>query len=95
MNGPAFMCAEKRKNCFGPTPTYLDKATKEYPDIVLETGDEKIGPLALAALSGLANLDNLKVGKSRTEIEGTDLGGAKLKLSNERGKVVLVVFWAS
>jgi peroxiredoxin len=74
---------------------YLGKAAKEYPDAALETGDEKVGPLALAALAGMANLDNLKVGKSAPEIDGTDLSGAKLKLSDQRGKVVLVVFWAS
>jgi thiol-disulfide isomerase/thioredoxin len=90
-----FVRGEKKEALRSHAESYLAKAAKEYPDVAVETGDEKVGPLALAALSGLANLDNLKVGKSAPEIEGADLGASKLKLSDQKGKVVLVVFWAS
>lgn len=39
-------------------------------------------------------LRHLGVGKTPPDIEGEDLDGKKLKLSNYRGKVTLVVFWA-
>jgi thiol-disulfide isomerase/thioredoxin len=75
--------------------TYLGRAAKEYADVTSEGGHGTVGALAAAALAGMANLANLKVGKPTPEIEGADLDGARLKLSNYRGKVVLVVFWAS
>ncbi|MEX2115124.1 MAG: TlpA disulfide reductase family protein [Pirellulales bacterium] len=43
----------------------------------------------------LYELRHLRIGKPAPEIEGNDLDGAPLKLSEYRGKVNLVVFWAS
>lgn len=39
-------------------------------------------------------LRHLGIGKTPPDIEGEDLDGRKLKLSDYRGKVTLVVFWA-
>jgi thiol-disulfide isomerase/thioredoxin len=39
-------------------------------------------------------LRNLGIGKTPPDVEGEDLDGRKLKLSDYRGKVTLVVFWA-
>jgi thiol-disulfide isomerase/thioredoxin len=47
------------------------------------------------AESGLYELRHLRVGQVAPRIEGEDLDGARLKLSDYRGKVVLLVFWAS
>ena len=38
---------------------------------------------------------NLAVGKSAPEIEGVDVNGKPLRLSDSRGKVVMLVFWGS
>ena len=43
----------------------------------------------------LFELQNLRVGKSAPEITGIDLDGVLFKLSDSRGKVTLLVFWAS
>jgi thiol-disulfide isomerase/thioredoxin len=43
----------------------------------------------------LYELRNLRIGKPAPEIVGEDLAGTKFKLSDHRGKVVLLVFWAS
>jgi thiol-disulfide isomerase/thioredoxin len=43
----------------------------------------------------LYELRNLRIGKAAPEIVGEDLDGKKFKLSDYRGKVVLLVFWAS
>jgi thiol-disulfide isomerase/thioredoxin len=40
-------------------------------------------------------LRHLGVGKTAPDIEGEDLDGKKMKLTDFRGKVVLVVFWGS
>jgi thiol-disulfide isomerase/thioredoxin len=43
----------------------------------------------------LNELRHLRIGQVAPEIEGEDLNGARFKLSDYRGKVVLLVFWAS
>jgi thiol-disulfide isomerase/thioredoxin len=55
-------------------------------------GAKTLGERAAAELFELLQLSP---GKTAPEIEGTDLDGAKLKLSDYRGRVVLLVFWAS
>lgn len=51
--------------------------------------------LGKAAESLLDEFHNLGVGKKSPEIDGVDLSGTPLKLSDHRGKIVLIVFWAS
>lgn len=50
-------------------------------------------------LGELAELElfdlNLVVGKKAPEIEGEDIAGQRLKLSDYRGKIVMLSFWAS
>ena len=43
----------------------------------------------------LYDCEHLTVGKVAPDIQGEDIDGHKLKLSNFRGKVVLISFWAS
>jgi peroxiredoxin len=40
-------------------------------------------------------LRNLRIGKALPEIQGEDMDGAKFKISDYRGKVVMVVCWAT
>jgi len=87
--------AEKVERLRKNSETYLTRAAKEYADVKEDRGDETIGPEAKAQLIGLANMPKLKVGKEAPDIEGVDLKGEKMKLSDQRGKVVLLVFWAS
>lgn len=51
--------------------------------------------LGEVAKAELYELDHLEVGKVAPEIEGEDIDGKKLKLSDYRGKVVVLSFWAS
>ena len=50
--------------------------------------------LGQAAEARLDEMHNLVVGKPAPEIVGVDLDGKPLKLSDYRGKVVALVFWA-
>jgi thiol-disulfide isomerase/thioredoxin len=43
----------------------------------------------------LFELEHLTVGKTAPELEGEDIDGQKLKLSDYRGKIVVLSFWAS
>jgi thiol-disulfide isomerase/thioredoxin len=51
--------------------------------------------LGQQAQERLDELLNLAVGKPAPEIEGVDFGGKPLKLSDYKGKVVMLVFWGT
>jgi peroxiredoxin len=46
-----------------------------------------------AARGYLFEMRNLAIGKVAPEIEGEDVDGKKFKLSDYRGKVVMLSFW--
>ncbi len=47
------------------------------------------------ANSSVFEIKNLGIGKTAPDIEGEDLDGVKFKLSDSRGKVVMLSFWGS
>ena len=65
---------------------------KDFTDVADANG-EKIGELATVKLDALRN--PILVGKPAPEIEGEDIDGKKFKLSDYRGKVVLLDFWGN
>jgi serine/threonine protein kinase/thiol-disulfide isomerase/thioredoxin len=68
----------------------LEKVEKEYGAV--ELSKQKLGP---AATARLYNLRHLAIGRVAPDIEGQDLDGKSFKLSDFRGKVVIVDFWAN
>lgn len=62
---------------------------KDFADIELYPGT-KLGDLAKGELF---EIQNLGIGKAAPEIEGVDAEGVKFKLSDYRGKVVMLDFW--
>jgi peroxiredoxin len=74
--------------------TAYEAVIKDYGDCPLLLGYQKetIGKLAKQKLF---ELQHLRVGMVAPEIEGEDLDGRKFKLSDYRGKVVMLDFWAS
>ncbi|HJZ93055.1 MAG TPA: TlpA disulfide reductase family protein [Gemmataceae bacterium] len=67
----------------------MEKAVKVAPDVKI--GNETLAKAAAVELVSL----RMRVGNPVPNIEGTDLDGKKVKLSNYRGKVVLFDFWAT
>jgi len=67
----------------------FERATNKYADVKTPFG-RKIGDQAKGELF---ELRNLSVGKQALEIEGEDADSKKFKLSDYRGKVVLLDFW--
>ncbi|MSR80069.1 MAG: redoxin domain-containing protein [Gemmataceae bacterium] len=51
------------------------------------------GTVGDLAKSGLFEMQNLAVGSLAPEIEGLDQDGLRLKLTDYRGKVVVLDFW--
>lgn len=86
------------------TESLADAAEKAFTGIVKDYGEcpdlrpnQGKSSATLGDVAGryLTELRRLRIGQPAPEIEGVDLGGAKFKLSDYRGKVVLLVFWAS
>ena len=71
---------------------YYERIVKEFADVTAPDG-KKVGDLAKNKLEALRH--PILVGKPAPEIEGEDLDGKKFKLSDYRGKVVLLDFWGN
>jgi peroxiredoxin len=70
----------------------LNRLSKEFADIETEIRGKSYGDLADHELY---IVNHLSVGKAAPEIEGKDLSEIEFKLSDYRGKVVLVLFWGN
>jgi tetratricopeptide (TPR) repeat protein len=71
----------------------LEIATNKYGDIKIAGGT--VGEKAKTVVASAAAGGNPEVGKPAPEIEGEDIDGKKFKLSDYRGKVVLLDFWGN
>ena len=71
------------------------EAEKYFNQVIEKFGDAKHyrGTLGDAAKSDLFEMHNLAIGKTAPDIEGVDVDGVKFKLSDYRGKVVVIDFW--
>jgi len=65
---------------------------KDYADCPRLTR-EKAGTLGEICRAELFELRHLRIGKTAPDIEGEDLDGVQFKLSDYRGKVVVLDFW--
>ena len=72
-----------------------ERIAKEFPDVKVNAGTKRETTLGKQASSALYALRNLAVGKTAPEIEGVDLDEVAFKLSDYRGKVVLLDFWGN
>jgi peroxiredoxin len=72
-------------------------AERLFERVLTEFGQFESQGLKLADLAEpeLSELRRLGVGKQAPEIQGEDLNGQKMKLSDYRGKVVLLTFWGT
>ena len=78
------------------TEALLELVIREYPQVPHASLDPRDFPtLADMARGELRSLRDLIVGKPAPEIEGKDVDGKPMKLSDNRGKVVVLSFWAT
>jgi len=78
----------RNKNQQAEAEKLLEKIASDYKDVKYFRGT-----LAERAESNLFELRNLQIGKVAPDIEGEDMDGKKFKLSDYRGKVVMLDFW--
>ncbi len=75
--------------------TAAAEAEKLFEQVAEKYGDlpHYRGSLAKAAQGDLFEIRNLVIGKVAPDIEGEDIDGKTFKLSDYRGKVVVIDFW--
>jgi hypothetical protein len=71
------------------------EAGRRFEEAAREYGAEKYGSSTVATYckAALFEMHHLAVGKQAPDIEGQDIDGQPFKLSDYRGKVVLLDFW--
>jgi hypothetical protein len=81
----------------GLESTQKDKLTKEAEDVLTRVTDKfgDVKEVADKAKAQLFEMRHLVVGKEAPDIEGEDIDGKKFKLSDYRGKVVMLDFWGN
>ncbi|HEY2785490.1 MAG TPA: hypothetical protein VGJ05_11005 [Fimbriiglobus sp.] len=79
---------------------YITRVEKEFGDVTQFTLPKSskaeprlLGKIVAREAKSIPNIRKLMVGKTVPEVEGEDVDGAKFKLSDYRGKVVMVDFW--
>ena len=91
--GKAYLAELKRQDrdkVLKEIEAVFEQAAQRYGDVKLP-GGETVAGLAKAEL---LSIRNLSVGKEAPDIEGEDQDGRRFKLSDYRGKVVLLDFWS-
>jgi hypothetical protein len=80
---------QDRARAVAEVEAVLEQAVEKYGDVKLPFGG-KVGDTAKMELFAIRHL---AVGKEAADIEGPDQDGVPFKLSDYRGKVVLLYFW--
>jgi hypothetical protein len=78
-----------RARALAEVEALLEQAAEKYGDVKLAFG----GTVGENARTELFAIRHLAVGKEAPDIEGPDQDGVRFKLSDYRGKVVLLYFW--
>ena len=81
---------------YGQNKQATAEAEKHFERVITDFGQvrQREGKLEDLAKPELSELRRLTLGKPAPEIEGEDLDGQPLRLSDYRGKVVVLVFWS-
>jgi hypothetical protein len=91
--GKAYIVAlqqQDRTEAAAEAEAFFEQAAQEYGDVKLADG----GTVGAKAEAELFELRNLVIGREAPDIEGVDQDGKPFKLSDYRGKVVLLDFWS-
>ena len=81
---------QDRAQALNEAEAFFERAAEHYGDVKVPYGDT----VGAKAKSELHEIRHLSVGRETQEIEGPDQDGKAFKLSDYRGKVVLLYFWS-
>lgn len=82
--------AQQSKRLLAEYATLLEEVQADYADVKYGRGT-----LGTTAAGALFKYNNLSIGKVAPDIEGDDIDGVSFKLSDYRGKVVVLDFWGN
>ena len=85
----AALRGQERAQADAEAAALYERAAADHGDVKLPGG----GTVGEQARAGLFELRHLSVGKAAPDLEGEDQEGIRFKLSDYRGKVVLIDFW--
>ena len=71
----------------------FERVQKDYGAVKIREGTPYESTLGASAAANLFEIRNLGVGKVAPDIDGEDIAGVPFKLSDYRGKVVMLDFW--
>jgi len=83
------LLGQDRAKAVAEVEALLEQAAAKHGDVKLPFG----GTVGDNARTELFAMRHLAVGKVAADIEGPDQDGVRFKLSDYRGKVVLLYFW--
>lgn len=86
---------EKQPAAIASAVEYLQTALTDAPNLKPSDSAPTLGISAKKLLAALKVLPQLRVGGTAPEIAGPDTSGKAMKLSEYRGQVVLLDFWAT
>lgn len=93
-----YIRATDAKQCHTESLDLLRHVLAHYAEIEITQSEpyfRNVKTLGDKAQKSLHSLENLRVGKEAPMIVGTDLQGKPLRLSDYKGKVVLLSFWST
>jgi thiol-disulfide isomerase/thioredoxin len=86
----------KRTSFMAEAEKYFAKVKADHKSIAdAKFQGSTVGEKAINTLNRIQNGPNIKEGKMAPEIEGVDIDGNPMKLSDSRGKVTVLIFWGS
>ena len=89
------LAGPERERLLSESRGHFDRVVKDYPDVRSVDGTSRLADRASSELIWIANIPGLEIGKVAPEVVGEDLDGKPLSLSDHRGKVVVLCFWAT
>ena len=97
VQGVAALAIATRIRSLGDDPELMSKRLKLLRRAIIESADVEIQGVTVAKLAQdeLYVIRNLTKGRVAPELVGVDSGSRPLKLSDYRGKVVVLLFWNS
>ena len=72
---------------------YRKESVAIFEDLIANHADVAKGSYAKSAKGALFEIRHLQVGMTVPEVSGEDIDGKTMKLSEYRGKVVVIDFW--
>lgn len=97
VQGQAALALSMMLGSMGDSPRIMAQRIQNLREAIIKSADVKLGNTSVAdiARDELFIINYLSKGKTAPDIVGSDSGGRPLKLSDYRGKVVMLVFWSS